>query len=55
MKGRGLFLGCLAVIPSVYTGRALYDKHALTQAIDAVYSPDYTEGEVDIRGDFSLG
>lgn len=43
-----LFIAALCVIPVFYTGRAVMDKHALMSAVDAVYSPDYTSGRVDI-------
>ena len=44
-----LFIICFLLIPAAYTGRALMDKHGLQQAMDAVYSPDYQEGTLDIN------
>lgn len=36
-----LFTACLAVLPLLYTGRAMIDRGALMRAVDFVYSPDY--------------
>jgi len=38
-----LFVACQAVLPLLYTGRAMIDRRALMRAVDFVYSPDYTE------------
>lgn len=44
-----LFVTCVALMPLAYTGRTLWDKHALMQAVDAVYNSDYTDGQVNIN------
>lgn len=44
-----MFLLMLTIMPSLYTVRALYHKHALMQAVDAVYSPDYSQGRAPIK------
>ncbi len=44
-----LFAIGFAVMPAIISTRALSDRHSLTQAIDAVYSPDYTNKNIEIK------
>ncbi len=44
-----LFAVCVALLPFGLTGRALWDKHALTQALAAAYRPDYESGLASVN------
>ena len=44
-----LFFAAFAVIPAIITVEALLDRHALMQAVDVVYNPDYETAEIDIK------
>ncbi|MHC4641209.1 MAG: MSEP-CTERM sorting domain-containing protein [Planctomycetota bacterium] len=44
-----LFFAAFAVIPVIITIEALLDRHALMQAVDVVYNPDYEKAEIDIK------
>ncbi len=43
-----LFGVCVALIPLGLTGRAGMDQHALAQALDAAYRPDYASGQASV-------
>lgn len=43
------FVLCVALLPLGLAGRALLDKQALTQALDAAYRPDYASGATDLN------
>lgn len=44
-----LAIAALLSIPTAYTLRAMLDRQALTQSIDAVYTPDYSRGDVPVN------
>lgn len=44
-----LFFAACAVIPAIITIEALLDRHALVQAVDVVYNPDYEKAKIDIK------
>lgn len=48
-RALALFAVCFSLMPLAYTGRAVMDKHALTQAIDIAYRPDYKVGKAPVR------
>jgi len=43
------FALCVALLPAALAGRALIDKQALTQALDAAYRPDYASGRISVN------
>ena len=43
-----LLLVALSILPAGYAGRALWHRHALLQAVEAVYQPDYAVADPGI-------
>ena len=48
MRTVALLLVALSILPAGYVGRALWHRHALLQAVEAVYQPDYAVADPEI-------